>query len=97
MHESYLLVLAVIAYVAYQHINLQERLSRSEAKLDALLQHLGITEGQFIEPSAEVRALAQDPKRRIEAIKAYRRQTGLGLKDAVAMIDKLQAEAPKQP
>lgn len=97
MTEPYLLVLALLAYLAYQHLNLQERLKRSEAKLDALLAHLGVEEGKFSEPSAEVRALAADPKRRIEAIKAYRRQTGLGLKDAVAVIDKLQAEAPKQP
>jgi ribosomal protein L7/L12 len=34
-------------------------------------------------------SLAADPKQRIEAIKAYREQTGAGLKEAVAVIDKI--------
>jgi hypothetical protein len=38
-------------------------------------------------------SLAADPQQRIEAIKAYREQTGAGLKEAVAVIDKVAASA----
>jgi ribosomal protein L7/L12 len=38
-------------------------------------------------------SLAADPKQRIAAIKAYREQTGAGLKVAAAMIDKVGANA----
>jgi ribosomal protein L7/L12 len=38
-------------------------------------------------------SLAADPKQRIAAIKAYREQTGAGLKEAVAVIDKIAAGA----
>jgi ribosomal protein L7/L12 len=38
-------------------------------------------------------SLAADPQQRIEAIKAFRAQTGAGLKEAVAVIDKIAATA----
>jgi len=38
-------------------------------------------------------SLAADSRQRIEAIKAYREQTGAGLKEAVAVIDKVAANA----
>jgi ribosomal protein L7/L12 len=38
-------------------------------------------------------SLAADPKQRIAAVKAYREQTGASLKEAVAVIDKVAANA----
>jgi len=38
-------------------------------------------------------SLAADPRKRIEAIKAYREQTGAGLKEAMEVVDKIAASA----
>jgi len=46
-----------------------------------------------VAPSSHVMSLAADPQQRIEAIKAFRAQTGAGLKEAVAVIDKIAATA----
>jgi hypothetical protein len=62
----------------------QRRLRRLEQKLDLLLRHFGI---EVPDPataaglSPEAKQLADEGKK-IEAIKAHREQTGLGLKDA---------------
>lgn len=64
------------------------RLSRVEAKLDLILQHLGIAPADAVAErlSAEVRTLA-DGGDKIKAIKAYRDQTGAGLKDAKEAVE----------
>ena len=67
---------------------ISQRLAAIQAQHQALLLHLGIASA---EPSAEVRELARDPKRRIEAIRLHRQQTGQGLKDAVEAIDRVKA------
>jgi ribosomal protein L7/L12 len=67
------------------------RLARLEAKLDALLRHSNVS---YVDPaspeglSEEVKSLANDPTKRIEAIKLLREQTGLGLKDAKDAVDR---------
>jgi hypothetical protein len=66
------------------------RLARLERKLDALLGHLNVV---YVDPasperlSEEVRRIANDPARKIEAIKLHREQTGLGLKDAKDAVE----------
>jgi ribosomal protein L7/L12 len=84
-----MLLIAAIAFGFYQLTRIQERLGDAEAKLDALLRHFGVEWGKLSEPSDRVKELASDPNSRIEAIKAYREQTGLGLKEAVEVIDGL--------
>ena len=64
-----------------------------ERKLNLVLTHLGIDPNVQVAPSSHVMSLAADPRQRIEAIKAYREQTGAGLKEAVAVIDKVAANA----
>jgi ribosomal protein L7/L12 len=64
-----------------------------ERKLNLVLTHLGIDPTAQVAPSSHVIILAADPQQRIEAIKAYREQTGAGLKEAVAVIDKIAASA----
>ena len=64
-----------------------------ERKLNLVLTHLGIDPAAQVAPSSHVISLAADPQQRIEAIKAYREQTGAGLKEAVAVIDKIAAGA----
>ncbi len=90
MYEYLSMLLAVaIAIGAYGFLRIQERLQRTEAKLDAVLKHLGVEWGRFSEPSDRIKELASHPGTRVEAIKAYREQTGLGLKDAKDVIDAL--------
>lgn len=66
------------------------RLARLERKIDAILRHLNIT---YVDPaspeglSAEVQHLANDPGRKIQAIKLHREQTGLGLRDAKEAVE----------
>jgi len=65
------------------------QLARIEAKLDLILKHMHI---DFVDeaPSAlppQVRAIARDPSRKIEAIKAYREHTGAGLKEAKDAVE----------
>ena len=66
------------------------RLARVERKVDLILKHLGI---EYVAPtspeglSEEVRRLAEDPDRKIEAIKLHREQTGLGLKEAKDAVE----------
>ena len=89
--------LFLLGYCAYQLFRLQSRLDRQDAQLQALLSHLGVVQGALAEPSDEVRALARQPGQHIKAIKAYRLQTGTGLKEAKAVIDRLAAEPGSQP
>ena len=66
------------------------RLRRLEAKVDLILKHLGL---EYTDPatsgglSEEVKTLADDPARKIAAIKLHREQTGLGLKDAKDAVE----------
>lgn len=64
------------------------RLRRIERKLDLILDHLGLDGEDPAAASlpAEARRLADDG-RKIEAIKAYREQTGAGLREAKEAIE----------
>jgi ribosomal protein L7/L12 len=65
------------------------RLHRLEAKVDLILRHLGL-EYQGPAPgelSAEVKALADDPARKIAAIALHRKETGVGLKEAKDAVE----------
>ncbi|MEU4684392.1 hypothetical protein [Streptomyces xinghaiensis] len=62
------------------------RLARIERKVDLVMERLGIEEA---DPGLDrIRALVRDGKR-VEAVKAYRRHTGAGLKEAVDEVDRL--------
>jgi ribosomal protein L7/L12 len=69
------------------------RIQEVERKLNLVLPHLGIDPTAQVAPSSHVMSLAADPRKRIEAIKAYRVQTGAGLKEAVEVVDKVAASA----
>jgi hypothetical protein len=89
-----LVSLAVILYAggraAYARFQPSDaaRLRRLEAKTDLILRHLGLEYQDPATPgglSEAVKALADDPARKIEAIKLHREQTGLGLKEAKSL------------
>jgi ribosomal protein L7/L12 len=69
------------------------RIQDVERKLDLVLAHFGIDPTAQVAPSSHVMSLAADPRQRIEAIKAYRMQTGAVVKEAKAVIDKIAASA----
>ena len=62
--------------------------------MDLILKHLGL---EYRDPaipgglSDEVKALADDPTRKIAAIKLLREQTGLGLREAKDAVEAYRA------
>ena len=66
-----------------------DRLSRLDAKVDALLKHAGISYDPFGDVPADVREALQRGET-ITAIKRFRQATGVGLKEAKAFVDEIQ-------
>jgi ribosomal protein L7/L12 len=85
----------VLAAVIFAQLRVESGLRSQEIKVAKLLAHLGVDLDTPLEPSDLVKELARTPGRYIAAIRAYRKQTGAGLKEAKAVIDKLaQAASP---
>ena len=87
--EFVLLAFLVVANgFAFSHTR---RIQELERKINLVLSHLGIDPDAEVPPSSHVIELASDPRQRIAAIKAYRQQTGAGLKVAMEVVDKIAA------
>ena len=69
------------------------RIQEVERKLNLVLANLGMDPSVRVAASSHVMSLAADPRKRIDAIKAYREQTGAGLKEAMEVVDKIAASA----
>jgi ribosomal protein L7/L12 len=67
------------------------RLARLERKVDLILRHLGLDSNQDVNP--QIIELMQSG-RKIQAIKLYRQQTGVGLKEAKDYVESLQIKGP---
>jgi hypothetical protein len=70
------------------HFDNDQLQGRTAGGVNAILKHLGIAFPPA--PSERIKGIARDPARkgaRIEAIKAYREETGLGLKEAKDAVD----------
>jgi hypothetical protein len=63
----------------------RDRLRRLEHRLDLILTHLGID--YVPPPKFGWQELADDPGRKISAIKAYREQHGVGLAEAKKAVE----------
>ena len=61
------------------------RLMRVEHKLNKLLRHFNLEAASPL--SERVKTLADDPAKKIEAIKVYREETGVGLAEAKAAVE----------
>lgn len=61
--------------------------ARVERKLNALLRHHGVDPTQGLPLSERVKQLADDPSRKIEAIRVYREETGAGLAEAKEAVE----------
>ena len=70
-----------------------DRVSRLEAKIDALLKGAGVTFDPYQDIPADVRG-AIERGQKIEAIKHYRLATGAGLKEAKEFVEEVQRRRP---
>ena len=89
--ESYLWILFfLLGLLALKQLaSILRSLQSTEAMMKRFLAHQGMEWEAAIEPSARVKELAANAGSEIAAIKAYREQTGLGLKEAKAVIEEL--------
>jgi ribosomal protein L7/L12 len=90
---EYMLALLLIGNAIALLSNRSHQIQDVERKINLVLAHFGIDPTAQVAPSSRVISLAADPRQRIEAIKAYRMQTGAGLKEAAAVIDKIAASS----
>jgi ribosomal protein L7/L12 len=87
--EAGLLALSVgiLLVVLALYSSMTARFRGIERKLNALLRHHGVDPLQGLVISDRVKQLAADPARKIEAIKAYREETGAGLAEAKEAVE----------
>jgi ribosomal protein L7/L12 len=78
-------VLLLMALASW--LDTKARVARIERKLNALLRHHGVDPTQGLPLSERVKQLANDPSRKIEAIKVYREETGAGLAEAKEAVE----------
>lgn len=69
--------------------SLGRRVRSLEQQMSVLQRHLGLISPPLYSPSDRVKQLAADPKRKLEAIKAYREESGLGLREAKRIVEEL--------
>jgi ribosomal protein L7/L12 len=77
-----LLLMAVTSW-----LDTKASVARIERKLNALLRHHGVDPTQGLPLSDRVKSLADDPARKIEAIRVYRAETGAGLAEAKEAVE----------
>jgi ribosomal protein L7/L12 len=79
-------VLALGSLATAARTGSDRRLVRLERKVDLILAHLGLDPNQGVNP--EVMELMKSGNK-IQAIKLYRQQTGVGLKEAKDYVESL--------
>ena len=89
--ETYLWIFFLfMALLALKQLaSILRSLQSTEAMMKRLLAHQGIHWEATTEPSTKVKELAMNAGNEIAAIKAYREQTGLGLKEAKTVVEEL--------
>jgi ribosomal protein L7/L12 len=89
-----IVVLVAIFNTERQAGTIRRDVARIDRKLNLILEEMNISFDEVAGMSNRVKDLARDPSRKIEAIKAYREETGTGLAEAKraveAFIDSLQ-------
>jgi ribosomal protein L7/L12 len=84
-------LVAVILASWFERSRTERRLRALEAKYQRLARHAGLDSADASEPSAEVQLLARTPGQKIAAIKLYREQSGVGLRQAKEVVDRIEA------
>jgi ribosomal protein L7/L12 len=80
-------VAALLLMAVASWLDTKARVGRIERKLNALLRHHGVDPTQGLPLSERVKQLADDPARKIEAIKVYREESGAGLAEAKEAVE----------
>jgi ribosomal protein L7/L12 len=88
--------LIILVAIAFAQLRLERQLSNQQVTIAKLVARLGVKLDSPLEPSDAVKKLAKSPGQYILAIRAYREETGAGLKEAKAVVDKL-ARAETRP
>ena len=88
-----LLVIFLFAMLFILVARIDQRICRTELRLQALLNHYGLPDPTHVAPSAKVLALLEQPNGLIAAIKLYRSESGAGLKEAHDVLVSLKASA----
>jgi hypothetical protein len=86
----------IVLTVAIAQYRLSMRLRRQEELLARLTARLGLDPALPVEPSETVKQLARSPSSYIAAIKTYREQSGVGLVEAKAVVDRLKMDSLSQ-
>ena len=81
----------VILSVAALSSSRERRIRTIERRLALLLHHFGIDPAANVPPSEEVRRLAADPGKKLQAIRLYGKETGADVKTAAAVINALNS------
>ena len=68
------------------------RMDRLERKIDAIMRLLEVDLTQGRPMSEMVKQLARDPMNKIEAIRLYRQETGVGLAEAKDAVEAYMAQ-----
>ena len=89
------LAMGALLLIWFTVTRIERRLDKQEMRVDLLLRQAGIDPSRPAEPSDHVKLLAQQPSQRIQAIKAYRRETGADLRSAKAVIESLQSSSDR--
>jgi|WetSurMetagenome_2_1015567.scaffolds.fasta_scaffold48296_1 hypothetical protein len=87
-------LLLLLALVMDKLWRVESMLSSLSSTQYRIVLKLGIDLDVFDAPSDNVRQLAMESGKKVEAIRAYRKQTGIGFKQGQAVIEKLDAQPP---
>jgi ribosomal protein L7/L12 len=87
---SNLLIFVAIFSVLMTLYLLSKQLAAVDRKVTRIANHLGIDPMATLALSDRVKELARDPARKIEAIKIYREETGVGLAEAKEAVEAYQ-------
>lgn len=84
-----LLFIAIFSILMTLYL-LSKQLGTVDRKVTRIATHLGIDSMATLPLSDRVKEIARDPHRKIEAIKVYREETGVGLAEAKEAVEAYQ-------
>ena len=93
--QEYLIwaILVLLLYIARKVSRVHDQNQDIQFQINKLLESQGVELGKAVEPSEHVKHLARTKGSEIEAIKAYREQTGVSLKEAMAVVQAISKPA----
>ncbi len=84
---------AVVLAVAPVAMHSERRIRTIEHRLTLLLHHFGIDPTAYVPPSEQVRQLAADPRKKLQAVRLYCKETGADVKTSAAVVAALNSNS----